>query len=218
MEYSAELCPISDNIKLILRHSIRHGISESSNGDDIELLPEGKIMASRLGESLNIPIGSISSSFVPRCISTCNEIINGYNESHRKIEIQIQKTKLLQAPHIQDDKLAGDTWANFGRNPLNKVIGAFVNKENMPGLYDLDTSMTRLLNYVFETGNDNGTIDIFCTHDFQMIMLLLFILGNNTENMEKLLSIDYPRMLEGMFLWKNERNITISWRGKIKQI
>jgi broad specificity phosphatase PhoE len=219
MEQSARLCPNDSNIKLVLRHSIRHEIKEGSIANEIELRPEGKILANRMGESINIPIGSISSSFIPRCISTCNEIIDGYNKSHKRIKIQIQKTKLLQEPHIQDHKLAGDTWQKFGSDALHKTIDAFVNKSNLPGMYDLDTSMNRLFNYVFETGNNKGTIDIFCTHDFQMIMLLLFIFGNNNSNMEQLLTpLGYPLMLEGLFLWKNERNITISWRGKIKQL
>jgi broad specificity phosphatase PhoE len=218
MEQSAKLCPDDRNIKLILRHSIRYDIADGKEGNDTELLTEGKIIANRLGASLDVSIGSISSSFIPRCIHTCNEIIDGYNKTHKKLDIQIQKTKLLQEPHIQDHKIAGDTWKEFRDKPLEKAIRAFVNEENMPGMYDLHTSMKRLLDYVFNSGNREKTVDVFCTHDFQIIMLLLFIFGNNQENMNKLLTVDYPLMSEGIFLWKDERNIAISWRGKMKQI
>ena len=59
MENSAKLCPDKENIKLILRHSIRHEKAKNEPGKIVELLPEGKIMARRLGESLDMTIGSI---------------------------------------------------------------------------------------------------------------------------------------------------------------
>jgi broad specificity phosphatase PhoE len=216
MEQSARLIPPESNIKLVLRHSIRHDIANGIDGTDVELLPEGRIIANRLGESLEVPLGSISSSFSPRCIHTCNEIIDGYNNSHKKLVAQIIKTKLLQEPHIEDHKIAEDTWKKFGENALQKTIEAFVTKKNMPGMYDLDTSMNKLLDYVFSTGNKKNTIDLFCTHDFQMLMLLLFIFGNNQENMNKILTVDYPLMSEGIFLWGNRKKINASCKGKIK--
>jgi broad specificity phosphatase PhoE len=76
MEETAKLCPNDHNIKILLRHSIRQEIRDETSIEGIEnaqLTREGKKMAKRLGASLNMDIGTISSSYSQRCIDTCHE-------------------------------------------------------------------------------------------------------------------------------------------------
>jgi hypothetical protein len=174
-------------------------------------------MANRLGETLDTSLGSISSSFAPRCIRTCNEIIDGYNKSHKKLDIYVIKIKALQEPHIENHKIATDTWRKLGEDAVNKALVSFVNEKNMHGMYDLEESMNKLLDYIFSAVSKRNTIDVFCTHDFQMIMLLLFLFGNNQENLNKILTVDYPLMLEGIFYGVTKK-VNVSWKGKNKNL
>jgi len=215
MEESANLCPDNENIKLIIRHTIRYDIGKGEAGNDVELRPEGRIMAWRLGESLGKSIGSISSSLTPRCIDTCKEIISGYNQTHNSSTLEIIRTKFLQEPQIEDEIEAGKTFFSLG---VEGIFRGFISNEKLPGMYDLDTSVKRLLDYVFSTGNNKNEIDIFCTHDFQLVMLLLYFFGVNEENFNNLLNGKWPLMLEGMFLWGNRTDFNIIWRGEIKKI
>jgi broad specificity phosphatase PhoE len=219
MEKSADLCPDGQNIKLLVRHSIRQEIKEGASIEEIEnaqLTREGKKMAGRLGKSFDMDIGTISSSYSQRCIDTCHEIINGYNKNHTEHSYTILKTEMLQCPHLKKENIQEEheTWKKLG---IEGIFDCFSRNINMPGFYDLETSTNRIINYLFEIGNKNDTIDIFCTHDFQLAMLLLFFNGRSYEYKQALFNgkDNWPFMLEGMFLWKNKNNINVSWRGEI---
>jgi hypothetical protein len=110
-----------------------------------------------------------------------------------------------------------DSWKKLG---TKGIFDCFSKNIDMPGFYDLETSVNRMINYIFETGNQNNTMDIFCTHDFQLAMLLLFINGKSYKYKTILFdgSGNWPYMLEGMFLWKNKNNFNLVWRGEIMQI
>jgi hypothetical protein len=86
----------------------------------------------------------------------------------------------------------------------------------MRSIYDLETSVNRMVDYILETGNKNNTIDISCTHDFQLALLLLFLNGISPEYKQKLFngSGNWPFMLEGMFLWKSKSSINALWRDE----
>jgi len=223
MEESARLCPNGQNIKMLVRHSIRQDIKEDASIEEIEnaqLTREGKKMAERLGESLSMDFGKISSSYSQRCIDTCHRIINGFNKTHAEYNEIIIKTEMLQCPHCKDinnPEEERETWAKLG---INGVFDCFAKDIEMPGFYDLETAINRMINYIFETGNKNNTIDIFCTHDFQLAMLLLLINGKSYDYKQKLFNENdnWPFMLEGMFLWGNKNNVNVAWRGEIKNI
>jgi broad specificity phosphatase PhoE len=215
MEKSAELCPDNKNVKMILRHSIRHNIAKGEAGNDVNLMPEGKIMARRLGESLDRSIGSISSSLTPRCVDTCNEIISGYKQNYIGSKLEIIQTKLLQEPQIRDEIEAGKLFSRIG---IDGIFKGLILNEKLQGMYDLDTSVKRLLDYVFSIGNNQNEVDIFCTHDFQLVMLLLFFFGINEEHYNCLLNGKWPLMLEGMFLWGSRNDFNLIWRGEDKKI
>jgi hypothetical protein len=217
MEESAKLCPIEHNIKVLLRHSIRQDIEDKVNVKEAQLTREGNRIAERFGKELGYNIGTISSSFTQRCIDTCFAIISGYNKTHLEYKLGILQTKMLQDPHNIHIPESKETWEKLG---MEGIFDCFAKNKEMPGIYDLRTSVNRMMSYVFETGNQKNTIDIFCTHDFQLAMLLLFINGKSYDYKQILFdgSDNWPFMLEGIFLWKNNDNIILSWRGKIKKI
>jgi broad specificity phosphatase PhoE len=181
MEESAKLCPVNQNVKLLVRHSIRQEIREGASIEEIEgaqLTREGKKLAERFGESLGMNIGIISSSCSLRCIDTCHEIINGFNKNHIKYDHDILNTKMLQNPHRKNILEERETWEKLG---MEGIFDCFAKNIEALGLYDLKTSVSRIINYIFENGNIDNTIDIFCTHDFQIAMLLLFFNERKSE-------------------------------------
>lgn len=126
----------------------------------------------------------------------------------------ILQSKMLQEPHSMNIPESKKTWEKLG---MEGIFDSFAKNMVMPGIYDLETSVNRVLDYIFETGNENNTIDIYCTHDFQLSMLLLYLNEKKYEYKQLLFSGDdtWPFMLEGMFLWKYNNQIKIAWRGKI---
>jgi hypothetical protein len=217
MEESAKLCPKEHNAKVLLRHSIRQDIEDRANVKEAQLTREGIKIAERFGKELGYNIGTISSSFTQRCMDTCLAIIKGYNKTHLEYKSGVLQTKMLQNPHIMNIPESKETWEKLG---MEGIFDGFAQNIEMPGICDLKTSVDRMMNYIFETGNQNNTIDIFCTHDFQLAMLLLFINGKNYDYKQILFDEgdNWPFMLEGIFLWKNNDNIILSWRGEMNQI
>jgi broad specificity phosphatase PhoE len=219
MERTAKLCPNDQNIKVLIRHSIRQEIRDGASIEEIEnaqLTREGKKMAERFGDSLNMDIGTISSSYSQRCIDTCYEIINGFNQNHVRYSHNILKTKMLQSSHCRNIPEQDETWKKLG---MEGIFDCFAKNIEALGFYDLETSAKRIINYIFETGNNNNTIDIFCTHDFQIVMLLLFFNEKRHEYKQSLFdgTDNWPFMLEGMFLWGDKSNYNVLWRDeKIK--
>ena len=219
MEDSAKLCPEGQNIKMLIRHSERHDIKKGASQEEIQnaqLTDNGRKMAICLGESINMEIGNISSSHTQRCIDTCQEIINGYNKNNIEYKQPILKTEMLQSPHLNKNEGSdNEIWENLG---IRGIFDCFARNEYMPRFYDLKTSVNRIFNYLFETGNKNNTVDIYCTHDFQLAMILLFINGGSEEYNNILFNGNWPEMLEGMFLWGSRNNFNIIWRGETNKI
>ena len=218
MQESAALCPANTNIKMLVRHSIRQDIKEGASIEEIksaQLTREGKVMAEHFGSSIEMSVNTVSSSCNQRCVDTCIELIDGYNKTHQKFNSEIIKTKLLECPHSKSTE-DGGTFKKLG---VEGIFDGWVNHVDMHGIYDIYISSNKMLDYIFETGNTNNTLDIFCLHDFQLAMLLLFFNGNSMEFKQKLFVDNYwPFMLEGMFLYGKRTNINWIWRGKLNCI
>ena len=204
MQRSANLCPGNENIKLVIRHSIRQDMGNDAANYKAMLTREGIELAKRFGKELDTPIGSVSSSFSQRCVDTCESILSG---NSRKIEIR--RTGILQTVQNNDDTLSEESFSKYG---VEGIFNAFVEKKQLPGLNSLEFSVNKILDYIFKTGNRKNTVDIFCTHDFQAAMILLFLYENNAENRKKLFE-NWIYMLEGFFIYGNRENFTLIWRG-----
>ena len=216
LEESAELCPSGINIKFLFRHSIRGEIGKNVAHHEIQnaqLTLEGRKFAESLGESIDMEIGKVSSSLTQRCVDTCSEIIKGYNKNHAKYAHRILETKMLQCPQVinESDPKGDETWERLG---LEGIFNCYASNIEMPGMYNLQIAVEHIIKYIFDTGNIDNTIDLFCTHDFQLAMLLLYFSENKIECKDNLFNGDWPLMLEGMFLWGNVENYNILWRGK----
>lgn len=73
-----------------------------------------------------------------------------------------------------------------------------------------------MLDYIFDNGNIENTVDLFCTHDFQMAILYayLFDFGKIKDDFIK---NKWPMMLEGMIIWGARNHFWCSWRNEVKE-
>jgi broad specificity phosphatase PhoE len=215
-----KLCPNGTNIKIVIRHSMKQDIKDGAAIEQISEAPlttEGIKTAELLGESLNMKIGTISSGYRYRCLDTCQGIINGFNKKHAKYTQDIFRTKMLESPHCKNVPEERETWEKLG---MEGLFDCFAKDIEAPGFFGLKTSVNKMLNYIFQTGNKKDTIDIFCTHGLHIAMLLLYFNKSDCNFKDALFDGkgSWPLMLESMFLWGNNNNFNMAWRGEIKKI
>ena len=203
---SASICLPNVNLKLIIRHSVKN---DQSLEKDIQLTPNGKMIAYRLGKSLSLPIGFIACSPVLRCCQTCEEIIKGFNDNSHSYQFQPVLTKILQTSHIINSEKSGKLFKTFS---IQDIFRHYVECRELDGLHNLSDSVLPILRYVFEKGGVENTVDIFCTHDTQISLILLFIGYDQNEILEC-----WPRMPEGIFLWEEAGHYYAAWRGSVKE-
>lgn len=207
MEKATKNIPENANVKIIFRHSIR-GKIESGIGRDVRLTDEGIELARFFGRNLETEIGFVASSSCDRNIQTCEEILLGAN---CKKEIFIAPNE-LEGPQTKDKTLSYKIFEQLS----NQEIILQMNKGNLSGFNSLKTATDIMLDFMFANGNKEYTVDLFCTHDFQMAMLCSRIF--NLYSHELSFRTDkWPMMLEGMIFWGNRKHFWCAWRGVIKE-
>lgn len=206
MNSAAESIPDNVNVKLILRHSFRPPIVGDKDYRSEELNEYGILKASEFGESIDYPIGGLYSSRIKRCVQTLYFMTGG-----RK-EIEIAPEQLTHV-FTYDNKLADEHIRQIGS--LKQTIYELKTGVVIPGLYTIEETVRKMLDYIFQTGNKPNTLDIYCTHDFQIAMMIV----NLFDNIDTIDSIrtNWPEMLEGLFVYGNRNSFTCIWRGESKQ-
>ena len=209
MVTGAEKVPLDENCKIIFRHSIR-GKIESGVGREVELTDEGIELSRMFGRYLEYDIGFVASSSCKRNIQTCKEILYG-----KRVEKEIiLAPNELEGPQTKDRVLSDKVFEDL--NFKNDEIIFQMNNKNLPGFNSIETSTKIMLDFMFANGNKKNTVDLFCTHDFQMAILYsgLFEFGKTKESIEQ---NKWPMMLEGMILWGTRNHFWCSWRNEIKE-
>jgi len=151
-------------ISLLIRHGDRDKIPHGSFGNEILLNKKGKQNSLEFGERIaGMKVNKILTSPVGRCIQTAQFISKGYGK-----DIEIIETKALGAPglHINDEKIAGEFFLQYG---FDEMYQRFVNEIEIPGVPNVSELSTAFTNHLVENTNQNG-LTIFVTHD----MLIAF--------------------------------------------
>ena len=206
MENATKKIPENANCKIIFRHSIR-GKIESGIGREVKLTDEGIELARFFGRNLGTEIGFVASSSCDRNIQTCEEILLGAN---CKREIFIAPNE-LEGPQTKDKTLSDKIFEQLS----NQEIILQMNRGDIPGFNSLKTATDIMLDFIFANGNKENTVDLFCTHDFQMAMLCseFFNLYSHKLSFQ---DDKWPMMLEGMIFWGNRKDFYCAWRDKVK--
>lgn len=209
METGAMHVPNGANCKIVFRHSIR-GKIERGIGREVMLTDEGIELARSFGRYVHYDIGVVASSSCNRNIQTCNEILLGKGV---KKELIIA-SKELEGPQTKERIISDRVFEHYNYRSdiiINKLVA-----EGLPGFNSIEVAAKIMLNFIFANGNEPNTVDLFCTHDFQMAILYAYLFGF-TSSEEDLKYNKWPMMLEGMILWGTRKHFWCSWRKKIKE-
>lgn len=206
----AKLVPFGVNVKLVLRHSIRDSLRGVEFSDKVSLTIEGIKKAVDFGKNLHFTIGDVFTSNVLRCVQTVKYILEGVDDS---TEHPISLVDMRQF-YTNDIQKSSSTFISEGNG--KNVVVKLSNDIPLSGFYSIRDIALNQLNFIFGTGGKSTCLDIYCTHDFQLICLIS-ALFRNINNIEDV-NANWPNMLEGVFIWGNIDNFYCVWRGKICHI
>ena len=209
MENATKKIPENANFKIIFRHSIR-GKIESGIGREVKLTDEGIELARFFGRNLGTEIGFVASSSCDRNIQTCEEILLGAN---CKREIFIAPNE-LEGPQTKDKGLSDKVFEQY--NFANNEIIYQMKKDCLPGFNSVEDATKIMVDFMFANGNKENSVDLFCTHDFQMAILYAGLF-NFAETKDSIINNKWPMMLEGMIFWGNRNHFWCAWRGEVKE-
>lgn len=210
MNSISEIIPEGSNIKLIFRHSKRPSLKGEPHPDSVSLSEEGKSLAREFGRNLDYPLGGLYSSHILRCQQTLECILEGKGEAGKEIIIS---REVLGSVFFTDKTLAEEFFRVRG---VKKSIKSIIDNEPLTGLKPLQDCVNEILDYLFNTGNKPGTVDLYCTHDLH-IALLYAALFRETDTHEEIVS-NWAEMLEGMVLWGCRTDFYCLWRDRLKHI
>ena len=208
MEESATLIPGDVNVKLIFRHSIRPSLKGRDDSDEVSLTPEGVCLARFFGKGMEAKIGYVNSSRPRRCRETVESMLKARHQDETTMVISDALSSVFVKDPILFRKMMEE------KKSLKELIVKLNKGEAIPGMYGLEDSVRRLLDFVFSVGNDVGKLDLFCTHDFQL-MIITSLLYTRYSSIDEIKD-NWPRMLEGIFIWGERDDFYSSWRGEIK--
>ena len=194
------------NVKLLFRHSIRPSLKGVSDTLSISLTEEGCNIAYEFGKSLPWSIGVVSTSLANRCIQTVKQIIKDSCSDK-----EIKSTEILTSPTLFDLELATQTHCAEGS--LKNIAHKLSMRQNLPGFNSMNITAEKLLDYIFSVGNEYDKLDLFCTHDFNIILLLLYLVPNIKS--KDVIVENWPDPLEGIFIWGKRYDFYFSWKGNI---
>lgn len=208
MEKGASKVPDNANCKIVFRHSLR-GKIDSGVGRDVPLTDEGIELCKWFGKHLQYDIGFVASSSCRRNIQTCENILSG-GKQNRNITVSPNE---LEGPQTKDRILSDKIFEDLKFN--NKEIIFKLKNEGLQGFNSIKEAANIMLNFIFSNGNLENTVDLFCTHDFQMAILYsyLFDFAATRESLE---NNKWPMMLEGMIFWGERKHFWCSWRNEVK--
>jgi len=194
--------PSDSGAVLVMRHSVRYPMVAGQFGTQIELTPTGIERANDLGRTWGSRIQKVSSSSSYRCVKTGEQIILGAG---------LNATTLHNPPlgepgaFINHSEKAIETMKDYG--PM-ELVNALLQGDSLSGHVDVSEGTRIILQSFFSDNPPKGTIRIEVTHDTILAAMIYHLLGL-TSISEK----DWPRMLEGTLLWKEEEKICWKWRG-----
>lgn len=205
MDEDAAKIPEGENVKMVFRHSFRDTLQGTAAPDLVPLNENGVQSANSLGNELFGEIGQMHSSHAPRCIQTLECISQG-----KGLHLPISVSKdILGDGFATDRELASMSFRSIGS--LKKVADLLAHDVTVKGFRPIRQTVKSMLDYIFNNGNEPGKIDLYCTHDFHIALMICLIFNQNSH---KDIASEWPCMLEGFFAWGTRKNFTIIWRGR----
>lgn len=202
------LLPAAEPVHLFTRHSVRELAKDGFADYRLPLTEEGVAMARSWGAALGRPLARISSSPVGRCVDTAQAMMEGAMEAGLlAAPMEIERSMVLVEPgcYVEDVAAVGPHFMKLG------ALG-FINhhiSDGLEGLLSPDAGRQKLLGFLQARQPEPGTLAVHVSHDTIIVAFVANLLGLGQVSEQ-----DWPWMMEGVWLWFDDRELHWIWRGE----
>ena len=200
---SPEDLPADSGAVLLMRLSIRPPMIAGQFGTQIKLTPTGLTRAAELGEAWGPRILQVSSSSSLRCMKTGDQIIRGAG-----LKLTTLHNPALGEPGAFIENSQKAITAMEQQGPM-ELVNALLQEISIPGHLSVEEGTRIMLESFLSDNPPKGKIRVEITHDTILACMLYHLQG-----VSSLTEKDWPRMLEGILLWKEGQTIFWKWRGQ----
>ena len=216
MMASTRLLPKNERLILLTRHSLRERSDKNGFASyALPLTPNGRILASAWGRWLatnldySMDVESISSP-IQRCIDTAILMQEGAG-----IARGVSHQSLLVEPGslVIEPEKASDIFREIGAlNFINRFLVG-----DLPGTKSPQQGGLDLLMLLYESQPNAGHLMLAVSHDTLLSAFLAVLMA-----VEEIGWNDWPKMMEGVFLWFDDKpfeqaHVHFIWRGQLYQ-
>lgn len=200
---SLDRLPDDRGVVLLTRHSIREEPRGGFAGYDVPLTPAGVALARAWGGALGRPLHKVLSSPVGRCVDTAQAMVEGAAASK-----PVDRHRLLVEPgsFVRDLGAVGKLFLELG------AVG-FANRHLAGGLGEgvlsPEEGTARVLTLARTHVGPPGTMSLLVTHDTILAAVIHTLRAARSIGEE-----EWPRMMEGAFLWFDDEQVFWLWRGE----
>lgn len=120
----------------------------------------------------------------------------------------------MELPQVSNRELSDKIFKDYRFE--NARIIYELNNGGLHGFNSLGKASNIMLDYIFDNGNIENTVDLFCTHDFQMAILYAYLF-DFVKIKDDFIKNKWPMMLEGMIMWGARNHFWCSWRNGVKE-
>ncbi len=207
---SLELLPENEAITLLTRHSIREEPDNYNGHYKLPLTQEGRHLASFWGSLQPFESFQLFSSPVGRCVETAERMFLGKHQTEAQKNIDILPHLAEPGCFIKDRS----TMEQVGRVFIEHGPIQFL-ESMLTGSFDehisTKESIAVLLQAFQSTHNQNTRhLNIHVSHDTILAAFVYSLLGKQT-----LEESDWPRMMEGVYLWFDDEHVHGIWRAEL---
>ena len=208
LKQALSLLPKTQPVHLFTRHSVRELAKDGFADYRLPLTAEGVVMARSWGAGLGRPLSRLSSSPVGRCVDTAQAMMEGALEAGLlAAPVEIERSMMLVEPgcYVEDIAAVGPHFMKLG---ALRFINHHIS-DGLEGLLSPEAGRQKLLGFLQARQPEPGALAVHVTHDTIIIAFVASLLGLNQVSEQ-----DWPWMMEGVWLWFDDRELHWIWRGE----
>jgi len=202
--------PAATNLIMFLRHSHREAILNVEHMANLGLTEQGKQIARIFGSKLPLDKSiRIYYSTVTRCKETAESIIDGFEDAGGKGKL-IGPFKPLFFIEGEGEYIVKQIFDNPDKELINRWAAGHFPEEKIQPLHKYSQETAKKI-FNMNKEAPNNSIDIYLTHDLQIMALRFSWFGLDPCTY-------WVSYLGGFVLLKNEHNTKLLNNGKIQEV
>ena len=203
-----QLLPADRPAHLLTRHSVRELAKNGFADYRLPLTPEGITMAREWGARLERPVSAFYSSPVGRCVDTAQAMAEGAHGAgliDHEPEVITDSTLVEPGCYVEDMNRVGPTFLKMG---ALRFLNAHL-RQPFDGMLTPAAGRAKLAGYLHDRQPGAGELAVHVTHD-----TILAVLVAELEGRDAIDEGHWPWMMEGLWVWFDERHLNWVWRGE----